>query len=162
MYPFLLSILIICCLATFNLFWWSQVWVYCSTSEAAYYILKVQFFFIRRVDALLLSLLNELEVLYDYYSDEIVQWLVEFVVPAPDLAELFYAEVQELGYQLWLEHVVYAVVGLDVLELEPERHYFIIEMGAWLYELYIQVIGAVSGIWSCNLDLLFNDLLFSL
>ena len=33
---------------------------------------------------------------------------------------------------------------LKVIELEPKAHYFVVEVGTWLYEFYVQVFWRFS------------------
>lgn len=41
-----------------------------------------------------------------YYVYKVLEWFEQLVVPTTDLSELFYTKVEELGAQLWLEHIV--------------------------------------------------------
>lgn len=81
---------------------------------------------------------------FRYYVDEILERLEQLVVPTPDLSELLDTEVEELGAQLWLEHVVDTffiqcpiIHTLQMIEFEPEGYYLIIEMRTRLDELYV-------------------------
>lgn len=80
------------------------------------------------------------------------------------MLELFYAELNKLGSQLWLRHAVCYILlisaGLHMIKLEPKAHYFIVEMGARFYELYVQVLRCLPRGGLSKLNLLLYDVLF--
>jgi hypothetical protein len=90
----------------------------CNPGKRAYYVLEVEVVLLRELR--LLSLALEGAVLLDYYGNEGLKWLEELVIPALDLSELLYTEVQELGPQLRLQEIFQALCCLDVDELEPK------------------------------------------
>jgi hypothetical protein len=124
----------------------------CNPGKRAYYVLEVE-----------VGLALEGAVLLDYYGNEGLQWLEELVIPALDLSELLYTEVQELGPQLRLQEVFQALRCLDVDELEPKRHYLVVEMWARLDEFDAEVFGRLATErGSSNLHLLLDQFLLLL
>ena len=105
------------------------------------------------------------------YNDlnEVVKWPMELVIPTPDLSELHYAEIEEQGFELWFQHIkdVILVTGtitysLKVVELEPQGHYFVVEVRAWFYELDVEIRGRLSCGRCGYLNLLLDYLLLLL
>lgn len=85
-------------------------------------------------------------MLPDYDLYEVLEWSEKLVVPAAHFTKLHNAEIEKEGLQLWFEHVQNIVLiassvayCLQVIELEPEGHYFVVEVGARLDELYVEV-----------------------
>jgi hypothetical protein len=73
------------------------------------------------------------------------------------------AEVEELCPQLWLHHADVLVSAiLKVVKLKPKTHYFVVEVGARLYKLYVQVFWRFASCRSCDLHLLLDYMLFLL
>lgn len=79
------------------------------------------------------------------------------------MLELFDAELKELGPQLRLGHAVGDVFlvppRLVVVELEPKTHNLVVEVRAWLYKFYVQVLGRFARGRLRHLDLLLNYVL---
>jgi len=74
------------------------------------------------------------------------------IIPATNFSELHDAKVKEHCLELWLKHVkdVVLITGtvaenLQVIELEPKRHYLVIKMRAWLDELDVEVFRSLTS-----------------
>ena len=80
-------------------------------------------------------------MLASYYVDKVVHGLEHLVIPASDLFVLFDAKVKELGSELWLDHAdVLISTVLQMVELKPQAHDFVVKVGGRLYKLYVEVL----------------------
>lgn len=101
-------------------------------------------------------------ILSRYDLDEILERPLELLVPATDLLELFDTEFEEEQPKLLSEISYEGVVTVQQVELEPERHYFVVEVRAWLDEFDVQVLWRVTGGRGGQLYLLLDQLLLVL